>query len=57
MEGFGQILSDFLRSDEGQEKIKNYVNTNRDSLLSRYFEEELKKNTLEAEKAAQEEIA
>ena len=56
MEGFGQILSDFLRSDEGQERIKNYVDTNRDSLLSRYFEEELEKNALEAEKTAQQEI-
>ena len=56
MEGFGQILSDFLRSDEGQERIKNYVDTNRDSLLSRYFKEELEKNALEAEKTVKEEI-
>lgn len=57
MDGFGQILSDYLRSEEGQLIIKRYVDTNRNNLLGRYFEEELETNSLEAEKAAQKEIA
>lgn len=57
MEGFGQILSDYLRSEEGQLVIERHVDTNRDSLLSKYFSDELEQKTIEAETTAQKDIS
>jgi len=42
-EGFGQILSDYMYSHEGQTTIRQHVEANRDSLLDKYFEDEVGK--------------
>ncbi|PCJ22806.1 MAG: hypothetical protein COA96_13325 [SAR86 cluster bacterium] len=47
MEGFNQVVIDFLSSDEGSKKIANYVQANRDSLLDAYAVEQ--KSSKEAE--------
>lgn len=57
MEGFDQILADYLRSFEGQKAIERYVDTNRDGLLEKYFDEELDKTLEKARESAKKEIA
>ena len=56
MEGFDQILADYLRSSEGQKLIERYVDTNRDGLLEKYFDEELDKTLEKARESAKKEI-
>lgn len=57
MEGFNQILADYLRATEGQKIIERYVYTNRDGLLEKYFDEELDKTLEKARESAKKEIA
>jgi TolA-binding protein len=57
MEGFDQILADYLRSTGGQKLIERYVDTNRDGLLEKYFDEELSKTLEKARESGKKEIA
>jgi len=50
IEGFNQILADYLRLEEGQEAIKRYVEANSNRLLEKFFEKEVKLKSHEAEK-------
>jgi hypothetical protein len=56
-EGFGQILSDYMNSHEGQTTIKQHVEANRDNLLDKYFEDEVAKVYIEANAFVETEVS
>ena len=50
-EGFPQILSEYLKTDEGQSAIESFARANSTSLIENYLEEEYTKIDSELEKA------
>lgn len=55
MEGFSEVVIDFLASSDGEKRIENYVNANRDSLLKKYLDEQLKTKSAEIEEKLEQE--
>jgi len=51
-----QIISDYLRTQEGEQLIYGYVEANRDSLLQKHLDDEVEKQKKIAEKRLEQEI-
>lgn len=57
VDGFNQIISDYMKSSEGHDSIKQHVEANRNSLLEKYLEEILEKEVDAAKEKANREVA
>ena len=57
IEGFGQVITDYMKSDEGQLIVKQHVETNRNTLLEMYSAEALEKEISFVKEQAEREYA
>ncbi len=57
VDGFSQIIADYMKSIEGRDAIKQHVEANRNSLLEMYLEEALEKEVDAAKERASREIS
>jgi len=57
IEGFSQILADYMKSEGGHLAIKQHVEANRDSLLQMYLDEALEKEMVIAKERAERDVA
>jgi hypothetical protein len=56
VQGFNHILADYLRSDDGESAIRQYVEANRSGLVERYLDQFIEIQRAEAKQRVDEEI-